>query len=97
MSLHPFELTSGSPVTIDDMKDTIRIVICGREQHLPREMVGFHATVALGLRLGMNTSGLTLQRASDQNYVGESAPVGDVLRDGDELQFAPHPGVRIAV
>jgi hypothetical protein len=78
------------------MRDTIRVLIVGQEQHIPREMVGFHATVELGARVGTNPSGLTLRRAADQTYVGASSPVGDVLRDGDELEFVPHPGLRAA-
>jgi hypothetical protein len=78
------------------MRDTIRVAIHGEEQHIPREMVGFHATLELGIRLGMNPSGFILRRKSDQTYVGASAPVGEVLQDGDELEFAPHPGFSAA-
>jgi hypothetical protein len=78
------------PVRSSAMKDTIRVVIHGEEQHIPREMVGFHAAFELGIRLGMNPSGFSLRRKSDETYLGASVPVGDVLRDGDELEFAPH-------
>jgi hypothetical protein len=44
----------------------------------------------------MNPSGFILRRKSDQTYVGASAPVGEVLQDGDELEFAPHPGFSAA-
>ena len=78
------------------MRDTIRVVICGEEQHLPRDMVGFHAALELGFRLGLNPSGLTLQRKSDHTYIGGSVTVGDVLQDGEELEFVPHPGFSAA-
>jgi len=78
------------------MGDTIRVLIAGNEQHIPREMVGFHATIELGARVGKNPSGLTLRRKPDQAYLGASSPVGDVLGDGDELEFVPHPGLRSA-
>jgi hypothetical protein len=73
------------------VRDTVRVFIHGREQHIPTEMVGFHAAVELAFRVRINPSGLVLRRKADRTYLGASAPVGDVLRDGDELEFAPRP------
>lgn len=92
----PDQVASAALPTVLVVRDTIRVFIAGNEQHIPREMVGFHATVELGARVGQNPTGLTLRRKADQTYVGESSPVGNVLRDGDELEFVPHPGLRAA-
>ena len=78
------------------MRDMIRVLIAGNEQHIPHEMVGFHATVELGARVGTNPNGLTLRRKADQAYLAASSSVGDILHDGDELEFVPHPGLRTA-
>jgi hypothetical protein len=84
------------PVRSLAMTDTIRVKINGNEQHLPREMLGFHATLELARRLGVNPSGLVLRRVSDQAYIGDSASIGEVVRDHDELEFALRPQFKAA-
>jgi hypothetical protein len=73
--------------------EQMRVVIEGRTESLPREMVGSHAVVELSNRLGRDASGLSLRRKLTGTYVGESQPLGDVLQDGEELELVPWPGL----
>ncbi|MGO9888315.1 MAG: hypothetical protein ACLP0L_10470 [Solirubrobacteraceae bacterium] len=69
------------------MNETIRITIEGEERSVPRGMVHPHA-ISL---LGRSPDEVILRRKSDRSYPGDRAAVGDVFRDGDELEFAPRP------
>ena len=59
----------------------------GRGAVRPRGMVHPHA-ISL---LGRSPDEVILRRKSDRSYPGDRAAVGDVFRDGDELEFAPRP------
>lgn len=73
--------------------DQIQIVIDGRTESLPREMVGSQAVVELCNRLGRDASSLSLRRLSTGTYVGDTQPLGEVLHDGEELELVSSPGL----
>lgn len=85
--------TGLTPARLQGAMDQIQIVIEGRTESLPREMVGSLAVAELCNRLGRDATGLTLRRLSTGTYVGETEPLGDVLQDGEKLELVSSPGL----
>jgi hypothetical protein len=71
----------------------MRLIVNDQEVSLDPAMVGAAATVLVCNRLGFDPSDRALVRASEGSYVGDTRPIGEVLRDGDELEIGPRPSI----
>ena len=78
------------------MEDQIRLIIDGDEYWFARSMVARHALNDLSIRLGRKLDGLWFRRESNGTWLGEASVLGDVLRDGEELELVFGPRSPVA-